>query len=205
GAGGARRELHAVLFAACLAFAVGAGIDWFWEIAGVGAIFFLAGGALVAARCGQLAQARAQDDEQGEQRRFGLTVAGLGLAWIVALALIGPLLVDREIDTSNAAAATGNVASAVDHAETARSIEPWAATPYVQLGLLAESQGEYGPAAQRLGEAIDREEGNWQLYYLRARVEDKAGNAAAAKADLEEARRLNPEEKCLEEGYEGCG
>lgn len=206
-ASGPRRELHAVLFAACLAFAVGAAIDWFWEIAGIGAIFFLCAGALVAARCVQLAQGRAQGNGSGqaERRRFGLTVAGLALAWIVALALIGPLLVDREIDTSNAAAADGNVASAVDHAETARSIEPWAATPYVQLSLLAESQGEYDLAAERMGQAIDREEGNWQLYYLRARIEHEAGNEAAAKADLAEARRLNPEEKCLEEGFNECG
>jgi O-antigen ligase len=205
GASGARRELHAALFAACLAFAIGAGIDWFWEIAAAGAIFFLAGGALVAARCGQLLQARAAGDGQDERRRFGLTVAGLALAWIVALALIGPLLVDREIDASNAAAAEGNIASAVDHADTARSIEPWAATPYVQLGLLAESEGDYETAAERLGQAIEREEENWELYYLRARIAYRAGDDAAAADDLAEAQRLNPEEQCLQEGFEGCG
>jgi len=204
---GSRRELHAVLFAACLAFAVGAAIDWFWEIAGLGAIFFLSAGALVAARCVQLARTQAARNGGGpaERRRFGLTVAGLALSWVVALALIGPLLVDREIDSSNTAAAAGNLPNAVDHAETARSIEPWAATPYVQLGLLAESQGEYGIALQRLSQAIEREEGNWQLYYLRARVNHEAGDEATAQADLEEARRLNPEEKCLAEGFEGCG
>jgi tetratricopeptide (TPR) repeat protein len=207
-ASGPRRELNAALLAACLAFAIGAGLDWFWEIAAVGAIFFAASGALVAARCGQLAHRRAESDgvgDKGEQRRFGLAVAGLAVAWIAALALVGPLLVDREIDSSNAAAARGDVAAAVDHADTARSIEPWAASPYVQLGLLAESQGDYATAAERLTEAIEREEGNWQLYYLRARVEQRGGDAAAAKADLTEARRLNPQERCLREGVEGCG
>jgi O-antigen ligase len=206
-ASGRRRELHAILFAACLSFAVGAAIDWFWEIAAAGAIFFLATGALVAARCVQLAQARAQGNGsgQGERRRFGLTVGGLALAWIVALALIGPLLVERELDSSNAAAADGNLPVAIDRAETARSIEPWAATPYVQLGVLAESQGEYELAAERIGQAIDREEDNWQLYYVQARIEHKAGDGAAAAADLREAKRLNPEEKCLDEGFEGCG
>lgn len=204
-ASGARQELHAVLLAVCLAFAIGAGIDWFWEIAAVGAIFFLAAGALVAARCGQLARARAEANGQGEQRRFGLAVGGLALAWIAALALIGPLLVDREIDASNAAAADGKIESALDHADTARSIEPWAATPYVQLGLLAESQGDYATAGERLTQAIEREEDNWQLYYLRARVERAADEPTAATADLAEARRLNPEEPCLSEGFEGCG
>jgi hypothetical protein len=204
-ASGPRQELHAVLLAACLAFAICAGIDWFWEIAAVGAIFFAASGALVAARCGQLARARAEGNGQGGRSRFGLAVAGLATAWITALALIGPLLVDREIDASNAAAARGDIVGAVDHAETARSIEPWAATPYVQLGLLAESQGDYATAAENITEAIDREEGNWQLYYLRARIEQRVGEKAAARADLAEARRLNPQEQCLDDGVEGCG
>jgi tetratricopeptide (TPR) repeat protein len=124
---------------------------------------------------------------------------------VTALALVGPLLVDREIDTSNAAAADGDIAAAVEHAENARTIEPWAATPYIQLGLLAEAQGDYLTAADRLGQAIDREEDNWLYYYLRARIESRGGDEAAARADLEEALRLNPEEKCLGEGFEGCG
>ncbi len=202
---GARRELHAVLFAACLTFAIGAGIDWFWEIATVGAIFFLAAGALVAARCRQLALERTRGDGQVEERRFGLAAGGLAVAWIAALALIGPLLVDREIDVSNDAAAAGNIPKAIEHADNARSIEPWAATPYVQLGLLAESQGDYAGAIHRLDQAIEREEGSWQLYYLRARAQWRGGDKAAARADLGEAMRLNPEENCLREGFEGCG
>lgn len=205
GAGGPRRELYAVLLATALAFAIGAAIDWFWEIAAVGAVFFLASGALVAARCSQLAALRAQGNGQGEQRRFGLAVSGLAVAWIAALALIGPLLVHREINSSNSAAAAGDIAGAVDHAETARSIEPWAATPYLQLGLLAESQGDYATAIARLTQAIEREEDNWQLYYLRARAQHEAGDESAARADTREAQRLNPEEKCLREGFEGCG
>ncbi|HWJ43403.1 MAG TPA: hypothetical protein VNR67_08215, partial [Solirubrobacterales bacterium] len=166
------------------------------------AVFCLAAGALAAARCAQISPA---GDQRVSGNRFGVAAGGVALAWIAAIALIGPLRVDREIDASNSAAAEGNLASAVNHAETARSIEPWAATPYVQLGLLAESQGDYATAAGRLGQAIDREEDNWQLYYLRARIEHRAGNDGAARADLAEAERLNPEEQCLQEGFEGCG
>ncbi len=46
---------------------------------------------------------------------------------------------------------------------------------------------------------------NWLLYYIRARVHNSAGEAAAAKADFAEALRLNPREACLGNGYEGCG
>ena len=52
-----QREAYAALFAAMLVYAVGVGFDWFWEIAGLGAVFFLAAGALAAARCAQIAPA----------------------------------------------------------------------------------------------------------------------------------------------------
>jgi O-antigen ligase len=200
-----QRERYAALLAAALAFAVVAGLDWFWEIAGLGLVFFLASGVLVAARCAQLA---APPDPRlvagGEERRFGLAVAGLAVAWIAAIALIGPLLVDREIDASQSAAANGDLTSATSHARTARSIEPFAATPYVQLGLIAESEGNYPLAVERLTQAIDREDRNWQYYYLRSKVEEEAGDQAAAEADLEQARHLNPLAKCLR-GKPSCG
>jgi tetratricopeptide (TPR) repeat protein len=200
-----QRDRYAALFGATLAFAIGAGIDWFWEIAAFGAVFFIAAAILVAARCAQLARATAADREGGgEERRFGLTVAGLAVAWVAAIALIGPLLVDREIDASRSAADVGDFAAAVDHANTARSIEPFAATPYVQLGLLAELQRDYATAKERLSQAISREDRNWQLYYLRSRVEHEAGEEAAAQADLARARELNPRLECLRKGWE-CG
>jgi O-antigen ligase len=200
-----QRERYAALFAAMLAFAVGAGIDWFWEIAAFGAVFVLAAGVTVAARCAQLAEAGVPGRRgRGAQYRFGLTVAGLAVAWIAAVALIGPLLVEREIDASQSAAAAGNVSSALDHAETARTIEPFAASPYVQLALLAEFQHDYATAAQRLTQAIAREDRNWQLYYLRSRVEHEAGEESAARADLRRARQLNPLEGCLRSGW-NCG
>src|SRR5262249_50744118 len=59
------RELYAALLAACLAFAVCAGIDWHWQIAALGFVFFLAGGVLVAARCGQLTLGRAAVNGRG--------------------------------------------------------------------------------------------------------------------------------------------
>ncbi len=159
----------------------------------------------MAARCTQLARARAATDGEVESRGFGIAIAGLAVAWITALALIGPLLVEREINASQAAAAEGNYGVAVQKADTARSIEPWAASPHIQLGLLAELEGDYATAAEQLGEAIDREEGNWLLYYLRGRIEHEGGDAKAAAADLERAQDLNPLEQCLREGWDGCG
>jgi len=137
-------------------------------------------------------------------QRHRLAVAGVAVAWVAALALIGPLLVSREIKASQSAAASGNLGSAIDHASTARSIEPWAASPYVQLGLLAELQGNFPDATVYLTRAIEREDRNWQWYYLRSKIEHEAGEEAAAQRDLARARELNPLAACLASGWE-CG
>jgi O-antigen ligase len=199
------RDRYAALLAAMLAFAVGAAFDWFWELTALGAVFFLAAGVVVAARCSQIAADPRREASPEDGRRFGFVVTGLALAWIGAIALIGPLLVEHELDSSRSAAAANEISAAVDHAETARSIEPWAASPYVQLGLLAELQGGYPTAAERFSDAIERENRNWQLYYLRSRAEHEAGYAAAAKADLRRAQQLNPLESCLRSEDWSCG
>jgi hypothetical protein len=206
---GRQRELNAVLLALAFALALGFAFDFFWEIAGVGVVFFLCTGALVAARCGQLWRARAAGHtDAGEagrtNPRFGLVVVGLAVSWLSMLALIGPLLVDHELSSSTKAFATGDTNAAIGDADTARSIEPWAASPYRQLGLIAEEEGEYEVAIQRYDQAIERENRNWTLYFIRARAEHAAGQEDAAQADLAEAKKLNPLEPCLAEGFEGC-
>ena len=179
-------------------------IDWFWEIAALGAFFFLAAGVAVAAPLRPAGAARPAPRSAAAERRFGLTVAGLAVAWIAAIALIGPLLVEREIKASQRRGRARRLRSAVDHADTARSIEPWAASPYVQLGLLAELQGDYPSREQRLTQAIDREDRNWQLYYLRSRVEHEAGDEAAARADLRRGEEAEPAGRMPASGVE-CG
>jgi tetratricopeptide (TPR) repeat protein len=111
------------------------------------------------------------------------------------------LLVTREITQSQNAVASGDIPSAISHAKTARSIEPWAASPYVQLGLLADLQQDYPSAIAHFGDAIEREDHNWQWYYLRSEAEHLSGDEAAAQADLGRARHLNPRLKCLREGW----
>ena len=155
-AGGRSRELYAALLAVSVIFATGALYDWFWQVTVLGGIFFLATGSLAAARCAQLT--RAIDDRGGatpERRRFGLAVAGLAVAWLTMLALIGPLLVNHEIGESNAAIEQEDLGSARNDAETAKSIEPWAASPYVQLGLLAQLKRQL-PGSGRTLRAGDR-------------------------------------------------
>ncbi len=190
------RERTLVLVAVMLGFAVTAGFDWFWEIAGLGSLFFLAAGVAIGVRCAQPATATANATES-ERRHYGVAIGALALAWLSIAALVGPLLVAGKLSDSRAEAASGDIEAAISDASTARSVEPWAASPYVQLALLAELQGDYPEAITRLGQAIDREDRNWELFYLRARVEEESGDYTAAYEDLLRAVSLNPKSTTL--------
>ena len=143
----------------------------------MGAVFFGFAAVAIAGRCAQSTPTDSPDDVK-EGRRWALTAAIFVVAWVSAVALVEPLLVEHEIEASQDAAAAEDLPSAVDHAERARSIEPFAASPYVQLGLLAQLQGEYDVAISHFTNAIDREDENWQWYYLRSKVEQKRATRA---------------------------
>ena len=78
-------------------------------------------------------------------------------------------------------------------------------TPYDPMRLLEQLKGDDVAAIGRFEQAIEREDQNWTLYYLKAKAQHQAGENGAAQATLEEAQRLNPLETCLTEGFEGCG
>ena len=148
---GGERERIAVLWAVVLAFAVSAAFDWFWELPGLGAVFFLAAGALLSVRAASSSRPKTRSwGFRIRGRRYWLIALGLVAAWVSAAALVAPLLVDREITASQALPPRASWRRRDNHAENARSIEPWAASPYVQLGLLDELRGDYGAATRAL-------------------------------------------------------
>jgi tetratricopeptide (TPR) repeat protein len=113
-----------------------------------------------------------------------------GLFLLLAQAI--PLLVQVKLEDSQAALRRGDAKGALAAARTARRIEPWAASPYLQLGLVEERMGALRPARTWLRKALERDPRNWQLWLVSARVEAKAGRISAAKASLERAEQLNP-------------
>ena len=215
-AGGRERELYAVLLGVSLAFAVGVAYDWFWQLAVVGSVFFMATGILVAARCGQLwrarAAARAREGAEVEtdrrkpplrphDRRSGRSLADHARADRPAPGRPR----DPRTRPPRRSEEPAEFESAVSHAETARSIEPWAATPYLQLGLLAQAQGEY-PTGDPPLRAGDRPRGPQLDALLPAGqgASTRAGRTKPPRRTSNEAKRLNPLETCLSEGFEGC-
>ena len=140
------RVTVAALTAAFAAFAAAAAFEWVWELTVV-SVVAVAALALVA---GQAAAApaplRAVDADARPRRspghRAGLVVASLLVAWILIIGQAVPLLAQRQIAESQEAVQDGDLDRALDAAAAARDIQPWAASPYLQLALVSRGMQE---------------------------------------------------------------
>jgi Tfp pilus assembly protein PilF len=83
-------------------------------------------------------------------------------------------------------------AAADDPCAVARSLQPWASSPYLQLALLAEQEGDLGPARRWIAGALERDPSDWRLWLVSARIETKTGSVTRARGDLAQARLRNP-------------
>jgi O-Antigen ligase len=179
--------------AACgIAFFVAAAYDWVWQLAGIAIV----GVGMLGFALGALPSTRASAG-----RRLGTFRPVIAL---VAVAAIIPQYValasGSHLRNSQVAFNEDNGAQARSEALAAKAIEPWAASPYLQLGLVSEAEGRYAEAASWLDGAISRSRRDWTLWAAAARIETKRGQIAAARRDLAEARRLNPSSPVLKQG-----
>src|SRR5215210_7827811 len=181
--GGDDRPAAAAVFAAGVAWAVHAGVDWDWELTAVTVWFFgLAGLALV------------RREEIGSGRRTARLMRIVIALGCLVLALIPAALWRSQVRLHDAAVAfeRGDCPSAVDAALDSLGAlgvraEPWELIAYcdVRLGQLQLAEG----AAEA---AVARDPANWEFRYALALVRGAAGKDPRAAAA--EARRLNPRE-----------
>jgi len=194
-AAGNAQVTGAALSAVFVAYGAAAGFDWVWELTAVGVLAIVA----LALVCGSAATAPAPLSAVGSgtrpqrpRSRFGLGVAVLVVAWILIVGQAIPLLAQREIADSQAAVRSGDLSEAFSAAGAARNIQPWAATPYLQLALVSEEAGNLRRAQAWIGKAIERDSRDWRLWLVSARVETKLGQVTAAERSLQHAISLNP-------------
>lgn len=186
------RRVLATALAVLVAYLLGAAIDWMWELTVVSLVGVVCLAVLVGPAT---AEDGSPDTEQFARHPkwpvlLGAAAAAAAVAAIVVA--LAPLLAQIEIESSRAAARRGDTASAISHARTARKIEPWAASPYLQLALANEQAGSYRTARQWLQRAIARDPEDWRLWVVSARIETLAGRIAEARTSLARARELNP-------------
>jgi tetratricopeptide (TPR) repeat protein len=189
----AERATVAALLAVVVGFGVGASIDWVWQLPAVTAVAMLSLGLLV----GPATIRRGYVQGQERAPRPGARVALALLAWISICAQALPFLAAQEVGSSQSAATRGDFAEALERARSAEAIQPWAASPRLQLALVREELGDLGSARADIAAAVERDGSDWRLQLVTARLATKAGDIDAARRALARARELNPRSPLL--------
>ena len=169
-----------------------AGIDWMWELTAVSIVAMLCLGMLT----GSSTVPPAPFDTVRPRRSWlGIAAAVAAVGLIVAEGI--PLLATMSIRHSQTAAGRNDSASALDDALSAKAIQPWAASPYLQIALVREQAGQLPEARAAIADAIDRDDADWRLWLVKARLKTKSGLIDEARSSLERARALNPRSTLL--------
>jgi hypothetical protein len=190
------RTTAAAVCAAIVAFTVSVVFDWIWLVPVLPAVFLLLAAALLAPtpRRGETtsstAPVRRRWDRFETRSLVPVGAVVLAAACIVAIAI--PLATTTAVGRSQAAAASGNAATAFTEARQATRLEPGAATPQVQLALVLELQNRVGDALTPAYHALRDEPDNWTTWLLVARLEAEAGYPRASLRSYLRARSLNP-------------
>jgi hypothetical protein len=187
----ANRELLAAATAAFAAYVVAAGIDWMWELTVVSlvAVVLLA---LVTGPATAPAPAGIAPAGRSARAPIALAIATAAIA-LVAISGHGiALLTAVQLEESEAAVARGNLVGALESARAARRVQPWAASPHLQLALVQEQAGALELARASIAEAIERNRVDWRLWLVQARLEATAGAVREAARSFLRAAELNP-------------
>ncbi len=184
-AGSGQRAMLAGGTGAAAAFILAAAGDWNWEMPVVALAFLIIAAAVLGWRSA---------DDRGAAIVFGrrgkaLTAAGLTIAFL-AVAL--PYLSGEAIRESESRFRAADFVGAAEAAGSAASLQPYAAEPRLQEALSYEAQGRGDEAIEAAEEAIDREQTNWENWYVLARLQASVGEREQAAEAFAEARRLNP-------------
>jgi hypothetical protein len=183
------RRLHAgligdvgILIAVIAAGAIGAAVDWTWEIP---AVF----GPVVV--CAALLTASAPSRPLARDG-YWLGVGTVAAAWVALVAGGLVVLTQLELRQSRDAAGSQNIAEAIDRARAARTVQPWSAAPYTQLALLEQQRGDVPAALAALQQAEERDSEDWRLPLIEASLLQARGDGAAAQAAYRRAQSLSP-------------
>ena len=161
--------------------------DWLFHYPGVTApAMFLLGAGVAPALL---------DRDSPRAPRLRALVAG---AAVLAALLALPLWLSQRYTDRAAGSWTQDAGAAYDDLDRAADLDPFSTAPPLTEGVIAARLGSHERAVSAFGEAIDREPDNFAAHFLLAR-EQETVDPAAARAEVEEALRLNPHDSAARE------
>lgn len=200
---GPARPLVAGLTGVLAAFVLAAAIDWMWELTIVGLVAVVALGMLAGLATSPAEQAeprrRSSSGTRGQLHHRALRTAAVAVSLAAIMCIAVPMLGQERLEQSQAAANRGDVAEAVNAAQGARSLQPWASSPYLQLALIREQANDLGQANRYIKSAIKRDRRDWSIWLVAARIQTKAGLIRQGRRSLRRAEALNTNSALFED------
>ena len=189
------RAVQAAALAPLLVWLVAGVYDWFWEIPALSGPALGLGVAAVV-----LVPRRSGEPVERARPLRAPALAGLVTAGVLALlALVPAWLSVRQVD--QARAALPDVGQAFEHIHSAADLNPWSTAPALLGGVVSVRLREDEVARTWFEQVLERDELSWfahlELGLLLAEEDE-----AAARAHLERARQLNPNEDVVAEAAE---
>ena len=151
---------------AAMVFVAAASVDWMWELSLLPGIFMVLVAALVVAGREHGAVAA----PPGWVRAVLATVGVAAIAVIVV-----PFSSATSINKSRSAVASSELDAALERADDAGAVEPYAATPELQRALVFEQAGDLESAVIAAREAAANEATNWRTWLVLSRLEARNG------------------------------
>jgi hypothetical protein len=179
---GGRAQDAGVLIAVVTAGAIGAAVDWTWEIPAVFGPVVICAALLTAA-----APSRGLS-----QDGYWLGIGTVAAAWVAIVAGGLVVLTQLELDQSRNAASANQIGDSIQRAQAAKTVLPWSSEPYTQLALLESDRGDLTQSLSYLRQALDRDPEDWRLWVIEASLQRRTGDAAASQAAYARAQSLSP-------------
>jgi hypothetical protein len=173
-----RRALVPAAAAAYVAYLVHAGVDWDWEMPVVTVAALLCAVGILAA--GRTERVR----PVSTRVRAGLLAATVALGGFAFVGLMG----NYALRESRNADDNGELVRAESQARRAIRWAPWSSEPWQALAEVHFERNELGKARAALLEAIEKDRGDWGLWFDLG----VASTGPAKQRAYEEAARLNP-------------
>ncbi|HEU0318287.1 MAG TPA: O-antigen ligase family protein, partial [Solirubrobacteraceae bacterium] len=181
---GPDRTLYATVFAALVAWAIHAGVDWDWELTAVTLpVFVLVGAALWRAPAGPGAP--------GSPGRAALALA-------VVVAAVAPALLNvsqSHLDPATSAFSAADCPTATSQARSSLTPLGFRHAAHEILGYCAAAAGQSGPAVAEMTAAVRDDPKNWETQYGLAVVLGAARRDP--RAAVRAAAALNPREEIV--------
>lgn len=208
-AGAEQRLTLATGTAGVLAFCSAAAFDWDWQIGVIPMVTMLLA-AVALSGSARASEPSATPDPPARRAWWSglahprlLIVPGAALAIIlIAIPLASTVAVrasqaavarsDDAARLGRQAAARADLRRALTDADTARAIEPGAASPYLQRALVLEKANDISGATRAIRQAIAREPTYYFLWSTASRIATEAGHPRRALRDWNHARFLYP-------------